>query len=335
MRLSKLVREHLDGVLEGRADGADTVFVENALSYIETETYNAEVPPLEGRTYVPFDSAPEGANDITYRQYTRTGMARLISARGEDVPEVGLYVREYSKKFYRLGASYSYTLDELLNAKFSTSKGVPINLDAEKGISAREAIEKAIDGVCAIGSTTSTAIPGLSQGIGADVGLIGLLNIPNATVYTVQAGISASTLWANKTPDEKLADLAGIVAAQISGTFKVHKPTRILLPVNQHQNASMTRMGDGSDADLFTVFKKMAPFITVDSWQYCQGAGTAGTDRMVAFEANKRRVRMVMSEEFRQLPPEVRRLVFSTLCTARTAGVLCQYPLSVSYGDGI
>ena len=56
---------------------------------------------------------------------------------------------------------------------------------------------------------------------------------------------------------------------------------------------------------------------------------------MVAYNRDKRYVRMMISQRFRQQPPEWRALTFYTLCSAKTAGVLSPYPLSISYGDGI
>ena len=64
-------------------------------------------------------------------------------------------------------------------------------------------------------------------------------------------------------------------------------------------------------------------------------AGTNGTDRMVGFMRNKRYIRHMISQMFRQMPPQYENMEFSVDCTAKTAGVVCPYPLSVVYADGI
>lgn len=320
-----------------RADAGEVAFVERSLSYIETETYNTEFPPLEGLKYVPVDtSAPEGAKFTTYRQYTRTGIAKLITERGQDVPTSKLFVREFHHAFHRIGMSYEYTLDDLLAAQFSASNGGPaLNIDMEHALACREGIDRGLDVVAGIGSTTSANIPGLSVGIGPDVGLLGLLNQPNASLYTPAVGGGGSALWSQKTPDEKIADLTGLYASVVSSTYKTFKIDTILIPINHFENANGQRMGDGSDETVISFFRKIKPEVTVDSWQYCEAAGANGTHRAVGFMRNKRYIRHMISQMFRQQPPEYHNLEFKVLCTAKTAGVVCPYPLSVAYMDGI
>lgn len=320
-----------------RHDNAETLFVERALTFVENETYNVEFPPLEGRKYVPTDrSANVGAKSTAYKQYTRTGIAKLVTERGKDFPTTKLFVREYNHNFYRLGMSYEYTLDDLLAAQFAAQNGGPaLNLDLEHATAAREAIDRGLDAVCGIGSATSATIPGLSAGIGPDVGLLGLLNQPNASTYSVAAGGAGSVLWSTKTPDEKIADLTGLYASVITATYKIFKIDTILLPLTQYENANGQRMGDGSDETVISFFKKIKPDVTVDSWQYCAGAGTNGGDRMVGYMNNRRYVRHMISEEFYQHPVQLLDLEFKVLCTAKTAGVISPYPLSIVYGDGI
>lgn len=320
-----------------RADAGEALFVERALLYVETETYNVLFPPLEGMKYVPTDtSTPEGAKTTSYKQYTRTGIAKLATERGADFPTSKLFVKEFFHQFYRLGMSYEYTLDDLLAAQFASTNGGPsINIDTEQALGAREAIDKGLDAVCGIGSATSASIPGLAQGIGPDMGLLGLLNQPNASTYTPAAGGSGGVTWATKTPDEKIADLTGQYTAMVATTYKIFTPDTFLLPITQFLAAAGQRMGDGSDETVISFFRKVYPGVTIDSWQYCAGAGAAGADRAVAYINNKRYVRHMISSMFRQMPVQFDNLEFSVLCVAKTAGVVCPYPLSISYMDGI
>jgi hypothetical protein len=287
--------------------------------------------------YVPVDtSSPEGAKFTTYKQYTRTGIAKLVTERGGDLPTSKLFVKEFNHQFYRLGMSYEYTLDDLLAAQFAATTGGPaLNIDMEQALAAREGIDRGLDVVSGIGSTTSASIPGLSVGIGPDTGLLGILNQPNASTYTPANGGSGSTAWSTKTPDEKIADLTGQYAAMESGTYKIFRPDTFLLPITQFRGAAGQRMGDGSDESVISLFQKLYPGVTVDSWQYCQAAGTAGADRCVAYINNRRYVRHMISSMFRQMPPQYENLEFSVDCLAKTAGVVSPYPLSISYMDSI
>lgn len=319
-----------------RQDVGEKLFVERALTYVETETYNTEFPPLEGLKYVPVDtSAPEGAKFTSYKRFTRTGMAKLITERGQDVPNVKLFVDEFNHQFYRLGAGYEYTLDDLMAAQFASTTGNGVNIEMEHAVAARDAIGRGLDKVAGIGSATNSSVPGLADGIGADVGLLGLLNQTNASTYTPATGAAGSALWTQKTPDEMLADLTGLFAAQENATLKMFIMDTILLPIPHYRRAATTRMGDGSDESVLTLFKKMCPGVTVDSWQYCDNAGTNGVDRAVGFISQKRYVRLMISQMFRQEAPQYRDLTFRTICSAKTAGVISPYPISITYMDGI
>jgi hypothetical protein len=319
-------------------DNAESLHVQRALNQIETEVYNTEFPPLEGMKYVPVDdSYDEGALSTSYRQYTRTGIATMVTGRGKDLPTIGLFVKEYTHKFYDIGACYRYSLRDLMAAQFANRNGFgSINLETEKAVATREAIERGLDAVTGIGSTTSSTIPGLDVGVGPDVGLLGLLNQPNASTYTpASAAGGGGQTWAVKTPDEIIADMHGICRAQIAATYKRFPPNRLLIPIDQMEIIRSVRMGDGSDESILSLFQKQRPGVVVDSWQYCEGAGSGGTDRMVAFIGDKRYVKLALSLRFKQLPAEFRNREFKTDCLARTAGVFSPYPISITYADGI
>jgi len=318
-----------------RFDAAESVFVERALLWIETETYNTLIPPMEGRKYVPVDSSsPAGAKNTSYKQYTRTGIARLITERGADLPNVGLFVKEFFHTFYAMGASYQYDyLDLLAAAMASQNGGPPLNLDLEGSLAAQEAIEKKFDLIAATGSASSNGF-GLEDEI--DVGMLGLANQTSATIYTVATGAGLSTTWALKTPDEIIADLVGIVAAQIATTYKIHTPDSILVPVSQGETINGRSMGDGRSDTILSYFMRTTKHVkNFDTWIYLSGAGAASADRMIAYKKDKRFIRHMVAMEFTQLPAQLEGMTYTVPCLAKTAGVVCPYPLSVSYGDGI
>lgn len=327
------------GRLVAQYDAAESVFVERALLWIEEQSYNTLIPPLEGRKFVPVKPAPKGSKFGAYRQYTHTGIARLITERGGDVPVAGVFVKEFPYQFYTVGASYQYEYLDLLAAAFAAENGgPPLNLDLEGVIAAQEAIEKKLDLIAAVGSGTST----FSLDTEVDVGMLGLLNNPNATMYAVAAGVSGQTPWSDKTPDEIVADVTGIVANQISATSKVHEPKALLLPVLQYEDIGGRPMGDGRSDTVLSYIDKTNKHIGsanggkgISSWLYLQGAGAANADRMVAYDPDPRFVRHMISNEFEQMPPQLEKMTYETICFAKSAGVVSPYPLSISYGDGI
>ena len=292
---------------EEKIDVGEVAFVERAVAWIESKTYDTIFPPLKGLDLVPVDtSVPPGAAVYMYRQYTLVGAARLVNARGGDVPLVNAFVKEFSRKFYRLGAAYEYTIDEMLEAQLSQSRGLGISIDMTKAKAAKNAIARGLDYVAAVGSAPITAIAGLTQGIGADVGMVGIINLPNAIVYTIPQGIQGDTRWITKTPDEKVADIAGLLASIFVGTYEAFKGNTVLIPTEQFVAAGAQRMGDGSDETVISfalrTLSKIYPGLTIDSWPFLTGAGTAGaagvgvrSDRMIAFNRDPNLVRLMVS----------------------------------------
>ena len=313
-------------------DAAETAFCLAALSYVESYIYETLLPPLEGRLYVPVDnSSPPGELSTRYRMFTRTGAAQFITDDTQDLPASALFVREYSHDFQAIGAHYQYSYFDVLAAGMAAQNGgPPVNLDLELAIASREAIERKLDRISAFGSTDATD---------PTVGLIGLLNHPNATIYTVATGMAGSQAWSTKTPDEVLADLTGIIAAMIAATYKVFKPTDILLPILQHESIAGRSMGDGRSDTILSYFVRTRQEskhpVEVNSWQHCAGAGSGTSDRMVAYVKNVRFGRHMIAMEYTQLPPERKGMKWRTDCIAKTAGFVSPYPLSLSYGDHI
>lgn len=321
--------------LEQHFDASEVMFVARALEEVEAGSYDILFPELEGRKFIQTVSADPGAQSVTYRQYRKTGLAKLVTDDGQDLPTAGLSVQEFNRKLYQLGISYQFTNEELRAAALASRNGQPVSLDTERGSAARMGIERAIDVVVALGSATSSSIPGLSTGIGPDLGLLGLLNQTSASTYTVATGAANSQAWSAKTPDEVIADIAGCYNSQITNTYKIHQPNRCLLPISQFQDISTRRMGDGSDTTILNFAKAMLPGVQFFSWQYCKAAGSGNSDRMVMYNSNPRYVRMTIAREFTQEAPQLMNMTTKILCTAKVGGVVASYPLSITYADNI
>lgn len=318
-----------------RLDSGESIFVERALLFIEAQPYNTLVPPMKGRLLVPTDnSSHPGASHTVYRRYTRTGVARMITGRGQELPTVGLFVQEDSHRFFAVGAAYEYSYFDLLAVGMALANGQTINLDLELSIAAREAIEKKFDIIAGLG--TASAALTYSVELEEDAGLLGLLNLPNARSYTPAVGAALGTAWSTKTPDEVLADLNGIVGDQVASTYEVHIPDTLIVPPAQREQQLTRSMGDGRSDSIETYFLKVNPHIKkIESWMYCAGIGAGSSDVMVCYKRDPRMVRHMISMEATTLPPQQKDLMTRVPVIAKTAGVVSPYPLSVSIGAGI
>ena len=321
-----------------RKDAAESIFVERALLEIESQPYNTLIPPLKSRKFIPTDNTTHaGAKFTGYRRYTRTGVARLVTESGLDLPIVGLNVQEDIHQFYVIAAAYEYSYLDLLAIGYALSNGQAINLDLELSIAAREAIEKGLDVIAAFGSSGSGQFVLENE---EDVGLLGLLNLPNVVNYVPATGDSGYTDWARKTPDEVLADLNGIIAYQVSQTFEVHRPDTILIPTLQYEQQLTRSMGDGRSDTILSYFvrthREAGNPIDVQSWPYLALAGDGGsTDMMIAFKRDPRMLRHMISMEVTALPQQQEGLVIRVPLLAKTAGLVSPYPLSIARATGI
>lgn len=317
-----------------------SIFVDRALIYIMTEVFNTKIPPLKGVKFVPRRSTtPPGAKTVTYKRFTQAGIAQWITNYGADMPTASFWVKESSHQIYDMGISYRYTIKDLIAAMYANSPaspngGPPINIDMQLAGAALIGIEKRLDATSVKGTASGTDADGKPV---PDLGLLGLLNQPNANIYTVPNGATGSQRWSSKTPDEIVADVNGIASAQNEGTYETEAPTRLITPVG-HRGILAKRMGDGSDTTILKFIEANSPWFgagSIDQWQYCKAAGAGGTDRMVAYNPDISRLWHEVPVNFRQEPPQLRNLEVVVPCWASSGGVIVTYPLSISYGDGI
>jgi hypothetical protein len=87
-------------------DASESAFTNRALEQIERKLYEMKLPPLKWRDFVPVDnSIPNGVKVVTYRMITRTGAAKWITNRANDLPRAGLYTSEASATMRNMAAS--------------------------------------------------------------------------------------------------------------------------------------------------------------------------------------------------------------------------------------
>lgn len=301
-----------------RMDAAESIFFSRQLEHIRAGVFDKKYAVLKGRGFVPLNTEVNpGASTFTYRVYDEVGMAVIISDYSKTFPRADVSGTEVTSVIRGIGDSYGYSIME---GRASMMAGVA--LPQRKANAARKAIEQKLDTVIQTGDTANS--------------LGGLLNITNAIAYTVPNGAAGSATWALKTPDEIVADLHGIVSNMVTVTKEIEQPDSMILPVASYQLIATKRMGDGSDITILKHFLETSPYIkTVSSWYACDTAGGSSSKRMVIYRKDPDVLELIIPQEFEQFLPEQRGAEVLTLCHLRTGGVVCYFPLAVSYGDGI
>jgi hypothetical protein len=300
-------------------DAAESAFFARQLEFIAARTYDQKFPPLKARRYIPVNNQVDNASETyTFRAFSQFGVAKLLATYADDLPSADIKGQEFSVQIRGMGIMYRYGLDEI---RKSAKTGV--DLDGKKATAARRGIEVLIDQMGFAGDGKTNAM--------------GLSNIPNAGSFAVPAGGGGSTLWANKTPLEILADLNGIENKIVVDTNENELPDTLLLPLAQYQLIATTPMSATiPNVTILEYFLRTSQYVkNVDVWNKLVAAGAGGLDRMICYRRDPEAVELIIPQEFEQFPPQQEGLAWEVPCHARCAGVVSYYPLSISYGDGI
>lgn len=300
-----------------RKDGIDTVFFERELNVVLAGNYDRKYTDLKGRGFVATNRELQpGDKTFTWVEYDRNGVVKLVSAAANDLPRVDVKGVENTGRVDYYSNAFGYNYLEVLAAQRANKP-----LQAMRANAARLAHEENADRCIAVGNATT--------------GTKGLLNQPNFQTYTVPNGAGGSPLWANKTADEILKDLNGMVNKVISVTKGVHRPKVLVLPIAQYTLISTMARSANSDTTILEFFLKNQPGIRVDHWHRLAGAGAGATDRMVAYDDAREVLEFFVAQEFTQLPVQEKGLEFEVPCLSGVGGVIAYYPLAGIYGDGI
>jgi hypothetical protein len=299
-------------------DAGETAFFRRELEHVKAKTYDKKFKKLKATSLIPVSTeAPSGAAEITYKSYTKIGVAKIIADYAHDFPRVDIYGEEKTAKCRGIGESYGYSIEEIRRAQMAGT-----SLETRRANAARRANDEKVNTIAWTGDS--------------DYQLQGLINFPGITEYTVQNGAAASKTWASKTPDEIIKDLNGIVTAIVDSTNGVEAPDTLIIPIAQYTYINDTRMTGDSDKTILQFFLKNNEFIkTVDWVVELKGAGDAGTDRMMVYERNPEQLTLEIPQPFEQFAPDKKGMEYEIPCHSKTGGVIVYYPQSVAYGDGI
>lgn len=300
-------------------DANESVFLQRQLDYIKNQTYDIKYAELKARKLIPVSSeADPGAEKIFYRQYDQSGLAKIISNYGDDLPRADVKGLEYFASVKTLGSSFAYNIQEMRAAIYGN-----VPLEQRRANAARRAIAQVENSIAFFGDTAS--------------GLVGLFNAPNITTVTIPAdGTGASKLWSTKTPDQILRDMNLVSNTIVSTSLGIEIPDTLLLPLSQYNYVASTARSANSDTTILNYFLQNNPYVKQVEWvNELATAGASSSARMFAYRRSPDVLTMEVPSDFEQLELEIRNLEYKVPCMERFAGVLIYYPLALAYGDGI
>ncbi len=237
---------------------------------------------------------------------------------------IQLDIAKTPKPLFLWGMETSYTIPELQSA---IQAGRPIDTQKLEGLQLKHQMD--IDEMVYIGDT--------------DLGQTGLINNAGVTIVAAAASIAnpASTLWADKTPDEILTDINLLLTTSWAASGYAVCPSRLLLPPNQFAQIVTQKVSTAGNVSVLTylednciALKTNGSKLQILPLKWAVGAGAAGKDRAVAYTKTKKYVRYPLVP-LQRTPLEYRSIWHITTYFGRLGCVETVYPETICYMDGI
>lgn len=304
-----------------RMDEGESVFFARQLEHIIAQEFDIEYPELRARQVIPITQEADPADKtITYREYDRMGVAKIIADYSQDLPRVDISGKEVTSTIRTIGASYGYNYDEVL-ASAKTGR----DLEGRRAEMAREAILRKENSALLLGDTTFN--------------LAGFLNFANVTTLSLAAdGTGASKKWSDKTPDQCLRDLNAMVNSIPELTYGIEQPDTLLLPRAAYHVIATKRIGRDSTMTVLDFFVGSNPYIKsrdqVEVLNELNTAGAGSTARSMVYRRDPMKVRGEIPQDFTSLPAQVKGFEWLIPCRSRLGGCIWIKPLSAVYFDG-
>ncbi len=299
-------------------DAAESPFFLRQLEHIMTKVHDVIYTKLKGKLFVPVNTeVPPGATNWTWRQFDKTGIARIIRDYSQDLARVDILGTEfYNNMVVSIAASFGYNRQEIRSAGYT---GFP--LDQRRAMAAAEAIERLIDDLIFFGDPRTKL-----GGFITNANMTGI-SLPND-------GAGGSVSWDTKTADQILRDMNLITNTIVSLTKEVEEPDTMILPTGAYNLAATKRIGIDSNMTVLKYFLETSPYIKdVDKSVKLVGAGNGGYDRIMVYERSADKLEVIIPMEVTQYEIQERGLEYEIPLEARYGGVAVYKPLSMAYAD--
>lgn len=286
--------------------------LEDIESEVQREEF-AELALADGKI-VPLEILNKpGVRRTTYRKVTAIGAFKLHRNYATEIPMVNLLSEEYTQEINKWVGGYYISDDDIDAARL----GLEMSIEQEDVAAVREAAMQHLNRLIAFGDP--------------DLNLPGFLNHPDPIRTFTSTPISSAS-----TPNQILALLNDSVTAIVTATRQVEKPDTLLLPVRQWNYLSTVRVSDSIDKTLLKQFLENSPYIkNVEVLNECEAAGIDGTDVMVIYRRDKKKLKSMIYEDFQFKPLERKGFGYQRPAYFRYAGLRLYRPYSIHIVENI
>jgi len=309
-----------------KLDATETAFFKRQLESVKAKTYDTKYRNLHSQMLIPMSTEhPAGTDFIIWYSFSKAGTAKIVANYATDYPRVDIYAEENENKVVTLGASYGYSIKEIRRAQLANSMPGPnVSLDMRRADTCRRSIEEIMDRLVWFGDN--------------DYGMNGFFNYPGITSYTIPDAAGGGVepkKWANKTSDEIIADLTGIVSAITVPTRGREEPNMIIIPREQYDLIRNKRMEGDANKTVLMFYMDNNPGVMIKAVDELRSQGAGGTDMIMAYVMDPNNVVQEICQPFEQLDFDKKGGLYEVPCQAEFGGVIVFYPQSVAYGIGI
>jgi hypothetical protein len=303
---------------EGRADANETMAFTRQLEHVFGKVYEIKKLPSVFRDFASINREVSNADEShTYREVEGFGEAKILDGyRSKDFPSVELQGKEYSGVVKGVGASYSYTIQDMRRAAQTG-----MDLSMRKANLARDTIERKLDALAFNGDTVA--------------GFTGLASLSGIAAVTPLTGD-----WANAATDadEIVQDVLWMAESMFNDTKGACKGKILLLPTKAYKKVTYKNLpGSGGSLRSKIVEYLMAGVPGLERIIHAPRLDTAGgssKERVMLLDNDPEVLEAVIAQEFEQFAPQQNGLAFDVMCHARWGGWILRQPKGVAYMDG-
>lgn len=305
---------------DNMAQGA--VFFARELDAVKARTYDVQYPELKFREMFPVSNeAGAGAETISYLTFDETGIAEYIGAGAKDLPRADIGGKETIIPVRTLGISVGYTTDEIRK-----SARVGRSIDQRKISSARRGMETKMNQVAWFGD--------------ADKGHLGVFTHPNIPTAVAPNGGGGSPLWANKTPDEILADMNDGVNDVFVNTSMVESVNTLAMSPESYVLVSTTARSINSDLTILEYFLRNNKGVQVTPCNECAASvraqfGLSAVNVLLAYNRSPEKISFEEPMPLLFHPEQREGLEIKVPMEASIGGFNAYYPMSLNIVTGI
>ncbi|MED4455911.1 DUF2184 domain-containing protein [Metabacillus fastidiosus] len=284
------------------------------LQAIDSKIYEPHKEELKARNIFSLKTdIPAGAETYAYDVFTRSGAAKILAPGATDIPLVDADLDRHTVNIYSIAAAINISVQELRQAQMAG-----VTVETVKVDTARKAIAEKENRIAFIGDKAHNI-----KGLTATTGI---------QVYAVPAGAKASTKWADKTPDEIVADIRK--AKNKVNKLNGHTADTLLITPDSFELLE-TPFNEFTKQTVLEYIQSQRWFSRIEVLNDIKGQGTAGSECFVVLDSSPAVVELGIPMDITRHPQEYTFPNYKVPFEQRTTGLIVRYPMAIVRGEGI